>query len=58
MLLAVTARPPRADSAPVFRYYPYIPGDYLPDGVRLWHVTDDPEEAARAERSRLSESNR
>ncbi len=34
--------------APVFRYYPYIPGDYLPDGVRLWHVTDDPAEAGRA----------
>ena len=38
--------------APVFRYYPYLPGDYggsyLPDGVRLWHVTDDPAEAGRA----------
>lgn len=34
--------------APVFRYYPYIPGDYLPDGLRLWQVTDDPEEAGRA----------
>jgi benzoylformate decarboxylase len=34
--------------APVFRYYPYIPGDYLPDGLRLWHVTDDPAEAGRA----------
>ena len=34
--------------APVFRYYPYIPGDYLPDGLRLWQVTDDPAEAARA----------
>jgi benzoylformate decarboxylase len=34
--------------APVFRYYPYIPGDYLPDGLRLWHVTDDPGEAGRA----------
>ena len=33
--------------APVFRYYPYIPGDYLPDGLRLWQVTD-PAEAARA----------
>ena len=22
--------------APVFRYYPYIPGDYLPDRLRLW----------------------
>ncbi|MFI7025088.1 benzoylformate decarboxylase [Micromonospora sp. NPDC049900] len=34
--------------APVFRYYPHVPGETLPDGVRLLHVTDDPEEAARA----------
>ena len=34
--------------APVFRYYPHVPGDYLPPGSRLLHVTDDPEEAARA----------
>lgn len=34
--------------APVFRYYPYIPGDYLPQGTDLLHVTDDPAEAARA----------
>ncbi|PZG07462.1 benzoylformate decarboxylase, partial [Micromonospora craterilacus] len=34
--------------APVFRYYPHVPGDTLPDGTRLLHVTDDPEEAARA----------
>lgn len=34
--------------APVFRYYPYVPGDYLPDGLRLLHVTDSAEEAARA----------
>ncbi|MDG4831306.1 benzoylformate decarboxylase [Solwaraspora sp. WMMD1047] len=34
--------------APVFRYYPYLPGDYLPVGARLLHVTDDPDEAARA----------
>ncbi|MFG3697543.1 benzoylformate decarboxylase [Micromonospora sp. NPDC047620] len=34
--------------APVFRYYPHVPGDHLPDGARLLHVTDDPEEAARA----------
>jgi benzoylformate decarboxylase len=34
--------------APVFRYYPYVPGEYLPEGTRLLHVTDDPEEAARA----------
>jgi benzoylformate decarboxylase len=34
--------------APVFRYYPYEPGNYLPEGCRLLHITDDPEEAARA----------
>jgi benzoylformate decarboxylase len=34
--------------APVFRYYHYIAGDYLPEGARLLHITDDPGEAARA----------
>ncbi|WP_375496778.1 benzoylformate decarboxylase [uncultured Jatrophihabitans sp.] len=34
--------------APVFRYYPYEPGDYLPAGTRLVHLTDDPAESARA----------
>jgi benzoylformate decarboxylase len=34
--------------APVFRYYPYVPGPYLPDGAELFHITDDPSEAARA----------
>jgi len=34
--------------APVFRYYPNVPGDYLPEGTRLLHITDDPAEAARA----------
>lgn len=34
--------------APVFRYYPHVPGDTVPEGARLLHVTDDPEEAARA----------
>ncbi|MFD6562749.1 benzoylformate decarboxylase [Micromonospora profundi] len=34
--------------APVFRYYPHVPGDHLPAGARLLHVTDDPDEAARA----------
>ena len=33
---------------PVFRYYPHVPGDYLPKGGRLLHATDDPAEAARA----------
>ncbi len=34
--------------APVFRYYPYVAGTYIPDGLRLLHVTDDPSEAGRA----------
>lgn len=34
--------------APVFRYYPFAPGDYLPRGAGLLHITDDPAEAARA----------
>lgn len=34
--------------APVFRYHQYEPGDYLPDGATLLHLTDDPAEAARA----------
>lgn len=34
--------------APVFRYYLHVPGDYLPAGARLLHITDDPDEAARA----------
>jgi benzoylformate decarboxylase len=34
--------------APVFRYYPYVPGDYIPAGSRLFHITDDPNEAGRA----------
>jgi len=34
--------------APVFRYYPFVDGPYLPDGAKLWQVTDNPQEAARA----------
>ena len=34
--------------APVFRYYPYVAGPYLPDGTRLLHISDDPGETARA----------
>src|SRR5271165_4253222 len=34
--------------APVFRYYPYVPGRYLPPGLRLLHISDDPAETARA----------
>lgn len=34
--------------APVFRYYPYVPGEYLPKGLKLLHITNDPTEAAKA----------
>lgn len=34
--------------APVFRYYPYVPGPYLPPGLRLLHISDDPGETSRA----------
>ncbi len=34
--------------APVFRYYPWVPGDYLPAGARLLQITDSPYEAAKA----------
>ncbi len=34
--------------APVFRYYPYVPGPYIPEGLRLLHISDDPGETGRA----------
>jgi benzoylformate decarboxylase len=34
--------------APIFRYYPYIPGPFLAEGTRLVLITDHPDEAARA----------
>jgi len=34
--------------ASVFPYYPYLPGDFLPEGAELVQLTSDPEEAARA----------
>jgi len=34
--------------ASVFAYYPYIPGDLLPESAELVAITSDPEEAARA----------
>jgi benzoylformate decarboxylase len=34
--------------APVFRYYPWVPGDYLPAGARLLQVTDNPYDAAKS----------
>ena len=34
--------------ASVFAYYPYVPGNLLPEGAELVVVTSDPDEAARA----------
>lgn len=34
--------------AEVFRYYPYVPGDFLPAGTQLLQITGDPEVAAAA----------
>ena len=34
--------------APVFRYYPWVAGTYLPEGLQLLHITDDPNESGRA----------
>jgi benzoylformate decarboxylase len=37
-----------AIGTPVFRYYPQVPGPYLPEGATMIHITNDPDEAARA----------
>src|SRR5918999_1333897 len=34
--------------APVFLYYPYVPGPVVEKGTRVLQITEDPEEAARA----------
>ena len=34
--------------APVFRYYPYVPGPVAPPGTEIVMLTEDPAEAARA----------
>jgi benzoylformate decarboxylase len=34
--------------AQVFRYYPYVAGEYLPDGTELLHITADPGVAGAA----------
>ncbi|WP_300160763.1 benzoylformate decarboxylase [Solidesulfovibrio sp.] len=34
--------------APVFRYYPWVPGDYLPAGTGLLQITDSAYEAAKS----------
>jgi len=32
----------------MFAYYPYAPGPFMPEGIKVHHVTTDPAEAARA----------
>lgn len=34
--------------AQIFRYYPYVPGEYLPEGADLLQITNDPYDAATA----------
>lgn len=34
--------------APIWHYYPYVPGPIVPEGTTLVQFTDDPDEAARA----------
>src|SRR6201996_5207803 len=34
--------------AQVFRYYPYVAGEYLPEGAELLQITSDPYDAANA----------
>jgi benzoylformate decarboxylase len=34
--------------APVFRYYPWIPGKYIPEGSKLLQVSDDPNMTSKA----------
>jgi benzoylformate decarboxylase len=34
--------------APIFRYYPYVGGYYLPDGTELLQITSDPADAGAA----------
>jgi benzoylformate decarboxylase len=34
--------------APVFRYYPYVPGKVIPDGAALLQITDDPSDSGSA----------
>ena len=34
--------------APVFRYYPYVGGEYVPKGTQLLQITDDPNMSSKA----------
>ncbi|GCE30271.1 benzoylformate decarboxylase [Dictyobacter alpinus] len=33
--------------APVFHYYPYVPGAIIKEGTKVIHISNDPDEAAR-----------
>jgi benzoylformate decarboxylase len=43
-----------AIGGPIFPYYPYIAGKYLPDGAELLQVTSDPSDAGAAAGSATS----
>jgi benzoylformate decarboxylase len=32
----------------MFLYYPYVPGPFMPGGIKVFYITSDPAEAARA----------
>lgn len=34
--------------AQIFRYYPYLAGEYIPDGTELLQITSDPNDAGAA----------
>lgn len=34
--------------AEIFRYYPWVPGPIVPDGIDVLHITNDPHDAASA----------
>lgn len=34
--------------AEIFRYYPWVPGPIIPDGIDVLHITNDPHDAASA----------
>lgn len=34
--------------APIFRYFPYAPGEYFPEGMKVIHISDNPDETAKA----------
>lgn len=34
--------------APIFRYFPYAPGEYFPKGMKVLQISDNPNETAKA----------